>query len=138
MRKDTANWIALTDYDLETARHMLATGRYLYVVFLCHLALEKILKAHTAEVTQELPIKTHDLIYLIKKSGLQVSQPHLDFIGKINTASIPTRYPDDLQRSLKEYPESVAKEYLTQTTELVQWLKQHPNLSGSSSATASN
>lgn len=138
MRKDTANWIALTDYDLETARHMLATGRYLYVVFLCHLALEKILKAHTAEATQELPIKTHDLIYLVKKSGLQVSQPHLDFIGKINTASIPTRYPDDLQRSLKEYTESVAKEYLTHTTELVQWLKQHPNLSGSSSATASN
>lgn len=130
MRKDTANWIALTDYDLETARHMLVTGRYLYVDFLCHLALEKILKAHVAEVTQELPIKTHDLIYLVKKSELQLSQPHLDFIGKINTASIPTRYPDDLQRSLKEYTESVAKEYLTQTTEIVQWLKQRPNLNG--------
>ncbi|MEO5886396.1 MAG: HEPN domain-containing protein [Anaerolineales bacterium] len=128
MRKDTVNWIALTDYDLETARHMLTTGRYLYVVFLCHLALEKILKAHVAEVTQSLPIKTHDLIYLVKKSELELSQQHLDFIGKINTASIPTRYPDDLQRSLKEYPESVAKEYLTETTELIQWLKQHPNL----------
>ncbi|MDQ3004938.1 MAG: HEPN domain-containing protein [Chloroflexota bacterium] len=128
MRKDTINWIALTDYDLETARHMLTTGRYLYVVFLCHLALEKILKAHVAEVTQSLPIKTHDLIYLVKKSELELSQQHLDFIGKINTASIPTRYPDDLQRSLKEYPESVAKKYLTETTELIQWLKQHPNL----------
>jgi len=61
MRKDTANWIALTDYDLDTARHMLVTGRYLYVVFLCHLVLEKILKAHVAEVTQTVPIKTHDL-----------------------------------------------------------------------------
>ena len=50
MRKDTANWIALTDYDIETARHMLETGRYLYVIFLCHLSLEKILKAHVAEV----------------------------------------------------------------------------------------
>jgi len=61
MRKDTANWIALTDYDIETARHMLETGRYLYVIFLCHLSLEKILKAHVAEVTQTLPIKTHDV-----------------------------------------------------------------------------
>ncbi len=34
MRKDTKNWIALTDYDINTARHMLATGRYLYVIFL--------------------------------------------------------------------------------------------------------
>jgi len=40
VRKDTANWIALTDYDIETARHMLETGRYLYVVFLCPLARE--------------------------------------------------------------------------------------------------
>ena len=56
VRKDTANWIALTDYDIETARHMLETGRYLYVVFLCHLSLEKMLKAHVAEVTQSVPI----------------------------------------------------------------------------------
>lgn len=64
-------------------------------------------------------IKTHDLIYLVKKCELQLPGNHLDFIGKINTASIPTRYPDDLQRSLKEYPKSVAKDYLNQTIELV-------------------
>jgi HEPN domain-containing protein len=131
MRKDTANWIALADYDIETAGHMLATKRYLYVIFLCHLALEKLLKAHVAEVTQTVPIKTHDLIYLVKKCELALPENHLDFIGKINTASIPTRYPDDLQRSLKEYSESVAKDYLNQTIELVKWLKQHPNLSKS-------
>ena len=129
MRKDTANWIALTDYDVETAGYMLETGRYLYVIFLCHLSLEKILKAHVAEVTQSLPIKTHDLIYLVKVSKLELPEKHLDFVGKINTASIPTRYPDDLQRSLKEYPKSVAKDYLVKTQEIIQWLKQHPNLS---------
>ena len=55
MRSDTQNWIALAEYDLETARQMLATGRYLYVVFMSHLALEKILKAHVTEVTQSHP-----------------------------------------------------------------------------------
>ena len=110
---------------------MLATERYLYVIFLCHLALEKLLKAHVAEFTQTVPIKTHDLIYLVKKSGLEPPEKYLDFLGKINTASIPTRYPDDLQRSLKEYPKSVARNYLNQTVELIEWLKQHPNLSKS-------
>lgn len=128
MRKDTLNWIALAEYDIETAHHMLKTGRYLYVVFLCHLSLEKMLKAHVAEITQNVPIKTHDLIYLVKTSGLQLPETFLDFIGKINTASIPTRYPDDLQKSLKEYPKSVAKEYLEQTEEIIEWLKQHPTL----------
>ena len=123
MRSDTENWIALAEYDLDTARHMLVTGRYLYVVFISHLALEKMLKAHVTEATQDIPAKSHDLIYLVKKAGLDVPQPHLDFIGKINTASIPTRYPEDLQRALKEYSESVAREYISQTAEVLQWLK---------------
>jgi HEPN domain-containing protein len=128
LRKDTRNWIALADYDLETAVNMLDTGRYLYVVFLCQLGLEKVLKAHVTEVTQTIPGKTHDLIYLVKKSGLAMVQAHLEFIGKINTASIPTRYPEDLERAVRDYPESIAKEYLHQTQEIIQWLKQHPNL----------
>ncbi|MCK6567556.1 MAG: DNA-binding protein [Chloroflexi bacterium] len=107
---------------------MLRTGRYLYAIFLCHLALEKMLKAHVAEATQSLPIKTHDLIYLVKTSGLELQEDHLDFIGKINTASIPTRYPDDLERALKDYPKPVAQEYLNQTQEILKWLKEHPNL----------
>ena len=64
------------------------------------------LKAHVAEFTQTVPIKTHDLIYLVKKCNLELPEKHLDFVGKINTASIPTRYSDDLQRSLKELLES--------------------------------
>jgi HEPN domain-containing protein len=129
LHPDTQNWIEMSDYDLETARHMLQTGRYLYVVFMCHLALEKMLKAHVAEVTQSVPPKSHDLIYLLRKGGL-VGMPrqHLDFIGKINNASIPTRYPDDLRRALREYPEEVARDYLKQTEEALQWLRKHQNL----------
>jgi len=125
MRKDTGNWVALAEYDLETARHMLVTRRFLYVVFMCHLALEKMLKAHVTESTQSIPVKTHDLIYLIKKSQLELPQEYLEFVGKINSASIPTRYPEDLQKALKEYPEPIAQDYLEQTTKVLQWLKQH-------------
>jgi HEPN domain-containing protein len=128
MRPDSHNWINLSDYDLETARHMLATGRFLYVVFMCHLALEKMLKAHFTEVTQSVPKKTHDLIDLVKKSKLILPQSHLEFIGKINNASVPTRYPEDLQRLIAQYPESVARDYMEKTEEVLAWLRQHPNL----------
>lgn len=127
LRKDTQNWIALAEYDLETARHMLASGRYLYVIFICHLALEKMLKAHVTEVTQEMPAKTHDLIYLIRKAGLKLPPEYLDFAGRINNASIPTRYPEDIQRALNDYPRPVAEEYLQKTEELLKWLKQQLN-----------
>jgi HEPN domain-containing protein len=128
VRADTQNWIASAEYDLETASHMLATGRYLYVVFCCHIALEKILKAHVTEVTQAVPPKTHDLLYLIKKAGIQMPPAYLTFVGLLNNASVPTRYPDDLQKMMRDYTAQVAQDYLQQTTEVLEWLKQHPNL----------
>jgi len=92
------------------------------------LRLKKMLKAHFTEVTQSIPPKTHDLIYLIRKSGLELPQAHLEFIGKINNASVPTRYPEDLQRIIAQYPESVARDYLEKTEEVLKWLRKHPNL----------
>ena len=45
MKKEVKNWLDSAKYDLETAEHMFNTGRYVYTIFMCHLALEKILKA---------------------------------------------------------------------------------------------
>lgn len=102
---------------------MFKTGRYLYVIFMCHLAIEKTLKACVTEAIHGVPAKTHDLIYLVSKSGLEFSEDHLLFIGKINNASIPTRYPDDVRRMIKEYSKDIAELYLKRTEELVKWLK---------------
>lgn len=124
MRPDIQNWIDSAEYDLETSRHMLKTGRYLYVVFMCHLALEKMLKAHVARVTGTLPAKSHDLIYLVKKADLKLPQAYIEFVGQINNASVPTRYPEDLQQALADYPEPIARDYLQRTEEVLRWLKQ--------------
>lgn len=36
-------WIDMSDYDFDTAKAMLETKRYLYVGFMCHQTVEKIL-----------------------------------------------------------------------------------------------
>jgi len=131
MRPDTRNWMASAEYDMETARHLLATGRYLYVVFMCHLALEKILKALAGEALGRLAPRTHDLIFLARTAGVSPPQEHMDFIGRINAASIPTRYPEDLDRAVAAYPRAVAEEYLTKTREVIAWLRSDPRLQGS-------
>jgi len=43
--RNIANWIESSDYDIKTADHMYATKRYVYVLFMCHLATEKVIKA---------------------------------------------------------------------------------------------
>jgi len=41
MNSIVRNWVATANYDLRTAEAMYKAGRYLYVVFTCHLAIEK-------------------------------------------------------------------------------------------------
>ena len=57
MKPAAANWLLCADYDLQTAEAMLSTKRYLYVVFMCHLAIEKTLKAVCAEARPRVPPK---------------------------------------------------------------------------------
>ncbi len=128
MLKATQNWLAQVDYDLVTAEQMLASGRNIYVVFMCHMALEKALKAVVTEETRELPPRTHNLIDLTRRAHLTPSQEQQEFIGRINDASVVTRYPEDLSRIVADYPASIAKQYLEETKELVQWILQDPRL----------
>ncbi|MDP2168066.1 MAG: HEPN domain-containing protein [Thermodesulfovibrionales bacterium] len=128
MKKETLNWIASSEYDLNTAEHMLKSGRYLYVIFVCHLSIEKLLKAIISEDTGKLPPKAHDLIYLASLAKLQPPESNLDFIGKINSASVVTRYPEDLSMAVSAYPKEIAEDYLARTKEALSWLKQDTRL----------
>ena len=128
MRKETKNWLDSSDYDFKTAEHMFETARYLYVIFMCHIAIEKLMKSLVHEITGKLPPKTHDLIYLLKVVDIDMPQNMRDFVGKINAASVVTRYPEDLARIVTAYPETVAREYLNTTKEILKWLKQHKSL----------
>ncbi len=128
MLKATENWLTQVDYDLATAEHMLSAGRYIYVIFMSHLALEKTLKALVTEETRKLPPRTHNLIDLAQRARLVLSQERRDFIGKINSASVVTRYPDDLSQMVSQYPATVARDYLENTKELIAWVRQDPRL----------
>ena len=57
-------WATQSRYDLETAKAMLDAGRYLYVLFCCQQAVEKMLKALIAKRTKALPPRLHNLMRL--------------------------------------------------------------------------
>jgi len=107
---------------------MLKTSRYIYVVFMCHLSIEKMLKAVYVEVNEKTPPRTHNLLYLIKSAGLIFSAPHFEFISKINNASVVTRYPEDFRALTESFPEDVVSAYLENTKEIIEWLKQNEKL----------
>ncbi len=128
MKEETKNWLDMVDYDLITAKQMLKTSRYVYVIFMCHLAIEKVLKAIVCEETNKVPPKTHDLIYLINLGKTKLSGDLLDFVGIINNAGIVTRYPEDLSKLVSSYPKEVTKKYLNRTLEVIKCIKQDSRL----------
>jgi len=104
---------------------LLKTGRYIYVVFMCHLSLEKALKAHVEIVQDKMPPKIHDLVTLTDRAGLIIPEDLNKIVLELNEASIPTRYPEDLQRSLAVYTKAFCKRILKETEVTQKWLKAH-------------
>ncbi|MBE0461775.1 MAG: HEPN domain-containing protein [Candidatus Aminicenantes bacterium] len=123
MKKEVKNWLDSARYDLETAEHILKAGRYVYTIFMCHLAIEKVLKAKVEEITGKTPPKVHNLRYLAKLSGLGPPEEMLNFLSKLSEVSIPTRYPEDFIQLKRTYTKKLAQDYLRQTKEAFEWIK---------------
>jgi HEPN domain-containing protein len=116
-------WLKQADYDMDTADVMHGSGRYFYAVFMCHLSIEKALKGLYYKVLDEVPPKTHNLLYLLNKIGKKPELKLEKFIIKLNTASVPTRYPDDLAKIQAAYTEEVTQDMITKSKELLKWVK---------------
>ncbi len=123
MKKGVKNWLDSAQYDLDTAEYMFKTGRYIYTVFMCHLALEKVLKAKVEEVTDRAPPKTHDLEYLLELAKLSPDEDTERFIVEVTNLSTVTRYPRDFRRILKDFSQKRARFILKKTKEVFQWIK---------------
>ena len=62
-------WITQAEYDIDSADYMFKGGRYIYTIFLCHLSVEKALKAFYSKNKEAVPPKTHNLLFLVEKFG---------------------------------------------------------------------
>jgi len=106
----------------------LKTGRYIYVLFMCHLSVEKLLKAFYEAALKKIPPKTHNLIYLSKSIGLEIPEKFLRTVESLNDLSIVTRYPEDMDSLVKAFKRERVAEYLNRTKALLKWLKKDARL----------
>jgi HEPN domain-containing protein len=120
-------WTEIAEYDLITAKAMLETKRFLYVGFMCHQTIEKILKAmHVLKFPTETPPYTHDLLKLAKLTCIyeQMNEEQKNVIRTLQPLNIESRYPsykDDIFSSLSK--ERCAF-ILNQTEGLCKWIKE--------------
>lgn len=86
-------WLELSEYDLETARAMLTSKRYLYVGFMSHQVVEKALKACFVAKNCETAPYSHSLSLLAKKASIYdaLSEDQKDFIDMLEPLNIEAR-----------------------------------------------
>ncbi|MBI5195383.1 MAG: HEPN domain-containing protein [Nitrospirae bacterium] len=123
MGKDVDYWVNLSKYDIKTADAMFKSRRYLYVLFTCQQAVEKILKALVTKSTKQFPPKTHDLLKLAELSKIDIDEPKKEFLSKLSFYYIETRYPQEIDRISKDINRKMTLEYLKNTKVLLRWLK---------------
>jgi HEPN domain-containing protein len=125
--KDILYWVSLSRYDLNTAKAMLASRRYLYVLFTCQQAIEKIiekmLKALVVQNTRSFPPKIHDLVKLLTIAGIEAPEEKKEFLGKLNYYYLETRYPAELSEISKLIKRQIALDIFNETRKTLTWLK---------------
>lgn len=124
MKDKTRYWVEMSDYDFDTAKAMYETKRYLYVGFMCHQVIEKMLKAYWSNVLEEPPLKIHSLSRLAEKSGVDkdMSDDQLDFIDELEPLNIEARYPSYKERLMRSLNNERCKDLLKLTNELRIWI----------------
>jgi HEPN domain-containing protein len=118
-------WFEIAQYDLETAEAMLRSKRYLYVGFMCHQCIEKMLKGIYVRQNNEVPPRIHNLGRLLKLVGLSddIPEQFMNHILILNPLNISARYPDYKLELLKEIDQDYGKMLVTETGRLFEWLK---------------
>jgi len=128
MKYATKNWIDTANYDIKTAEAMFKSKRFIYVVFMCHLAIEKMVKAVISAETEGLPPKSHSLLYLSDKALIKYPEDKQEFIEQLDNVSVVTRYPEDLKKMAKEFNKNKTKEVLDMTRRTLRWLRRDKRL----------
>jgi len=103
---------------------MLQSKRYLYVGFMAHQAIEKILKANFVNVTDETAPFSHSLSFLAKRSDIynSFSEEQKDFIDLLEPMNIEARYPTNKKQLMESLTEIRCTEILNNAKELQKWI----------------
>jgi HEPN domain-containing protein len=125
MGKIIEHWVERSHYDLDTAKVMLDTGRYLYVAYMCQQTIEKILKAIIAQQGKEnFPIHNLNRLAEIASIKSELNLEQFNYLAELTPYHIEARY-GDYKESLSEIiGETKAQQIYIKTREIHAWLYQ--------------
>lgn len=121
-------WLDIAEYDLNTAQAMCDTGRWLYVVFMCQQAIEKLTKGlYTIYVDDNIP-RIHNIVAIYTKFSdklsKETSEDTLELFALLSSHYFEARYPEYRIKLSSIVDEFESKRLLEKTKEVFAWLKE--------------
>jgi len=123
MKNTAGEWLKQAIYDMDTADVMFASGKYIYTIFMCHLSSEKALKGLFRQWFNSVSPKSHNLIYFIERLEIKIDSDIQNYIAMLNNVSVPTRYPENLEKMIKVFTEERTGEILKRGKEVLSWIE---------------
>lgn len=120
-------WIDGADYDLETAKAMLQTKRFLYVGFMCHQTVEKALKGlYVSRYSAEKLPYVHQLGRLSEAAGIvdELNADQKRLLAQLNPLNIEARYPGYRDALLASLTSELSSQLIRETEDMLQWIKE--------------
>lgn len=116
-------WLKGAEYDWKTAGDLLKSKKYPYCLFMCHLSIEKLLKALVVKETKDHPPFTHNLAYLAGKLSVEFTKEQIILLEEMNDFNLEARYPDEQMEFYRKATREFAQRYKKAAGELREWLK---------------
>jgi HEPN domain-containing protein len=112
------HWKETAEDDWLTSQDLLQTKRYLQCLFLAHLTIEKLCKAHwVKDSLDDHPPRIHNLARLLAATAVVLTPAQEVLIAELNGFQMDGRYPD-YQRSVYKIATEAYTRQLLHDTEL--------------------
>ena len=123
VKKTVSYWVEGGEYDLGVATAMLKAKKYPYVLFMGHLALEKMLKALVVKKTRAHAPFSHSLPYLLEGSGIKMPEPMQVRLSEFMEFHLEARYPDASKVFYKKCTKGYTEARFKEIKEVFKWIK---------------
>lgn len=120
IQKQVSYWQNGALDDLVSAKILISNNRLLHGLFLCHLVVEKSIKAIVVRTMNEIAPRSHNLLFLSEMAKLDFEDDDEIFLGILMKYQLQGRYPD-YNPILPD--NNKVLEYLNQTEKIMTWLQ---------------
>jgi len=114
-------WLKSSKEDYKIAEDLIDMKHYQWALFLCHIAIEKVLKANYIKINDQYPPPIHKLVKLATDCKIELSEEQVDDLREMTSFNIEARYDIIKDKLYKKATKEYTKKYFQKTKNLLNY-----------------